>query len=204
MRSIFVAALGVSAVIPFTAPLAQGVGFGVAAGVSLVGSSSGRRISADPYPVSGGDQPGLTARTYLEIDNGDWFGLRGELAYTRLKSGDSTYSSCCGGTSKAALRDETYGVFMPSVLMLPPSSDFHLYLLGGPGVIHTRLSSNPTPGETSVADRRAGTGFGVVGGVGLRARSGGMVIALEARYQQSFGKVRGSPVVPVSIAIEWD
>jgi hypothetical protein len=204
MRCLIITAIVSATLIPFTAPLAQGLGFGFAGGMSLVGSSSGRRISADPYPVSGGDQPGVNARAYLELDNGDWFGLRGELAYTRLKSGASTYSTCCGDSSKAALRDETYGVFMSSVLMLPPNSDFHLYLVGGPGVIYTRLSSNPTAGETSVADRRSGTGFGAVGGLGLRARTGGMVIAIEARYQQSFGRLRGSPVVPISIAIEWD
>ena len=175
---------------------------GLAFGMGVVGPEGNKRISPSPYPVSGGSEPGPHARAYVEMRWEAPVSLRTELFYNRFVSDPNTTSTCCGGTSQSALRDETLGVFLTPVFNSQPYANVAGFLSVSAGLVYTLLGTNPTPSSAEVADYRTALGFGAGLGTGVRILLSYFDVVVEARYQQAFSKLRGSPAIPVTLGIQ--
>jgi opacity protein-like surface antigen len=107
------------------------------------------------------------------------------------------------GEARHALRDQTFGASAAVAWPLGAWGKVQPFLLGGLGVYHKRLGSNPDLGADEVSTWVQATRAGWQAGLGLQLPVGRRTIFLEARTHRLLGGWSGSNVTPVALGIRF-
>lgn len=122
--------------------------------------------------------------------------LRNELYYNRL----GTSANAMYFQSRAALRDESFGLATSLVWRARPQGRFTPYLVTGIDNQYVRLGANPTLGDARITERYGDYNLGATYGAGLQLPVGRHTMLLELRrFDTLIGNVRGSDFTTVTI-----
>ena len=106
-------------------------------------------------------------------------------------------------SARHALRDETYGLSAAVAWPVGRWGRVQPYLLGGLGVYHKRLGSNPDHGADEVSGWVSTTTLGWQAGFGLQTAIGSRALFIEARRHQLRGEWTGSNFTPLAVGLRF-
>jgi hypothetical protein len=201
LMSVGVVAAAVSA-----APVqAQGVRWGLLGGRSLVGGGDTRvAVDVARTPVSGGDQPGVHLRGFLEAPVGATpLSFQAELFFNQLDSRPNTWSANTTPMAQTALRDRAFGLMGAFTVATGRTTRVAPYFSLGAGFMATQLSTNPDPLAEHPTASGGGMGLGLTAGGGLRFRLGRPTLLVDWRYYQALNNTRGSAFMPFSLGLSF-
>ena len=115
------------------------------------------------------------------------FGLRAELAYTRLGEESQSFTDPDLGTFSAAVRVSNLNVNLNAVLApTVPAAQIRPYAIAGVGFYNSTYDVEFSGGGTSFEGSDDKSSFGLNGGAGVRFQFVGFSSFIEARYHHVF------------------
>jgi hypothetical protein len=173
-------------------------------GVSLVnGVNKGWTAVPGAFPITGGTRHGFHLRGFAGYSIGRApIDVRAEFFFNRLNGGRSFRIVPSLQALPSAIHDDVLGGGLTIMAFTSRTGRFVPYLLGGVGIHHTRLGTNPDSFAESVSETRTGSALGAHGGVGFRLLREPLV-ALELRSYYTLGDFRGAYFAPLTVAIAF-
>jgi hypothetical protein len=173
-----VLAVGILAVVPASTLSAQGVRWGVNAGV-LVPMGDYKKIDKAGWVVGGGATYWLTGGT---------IGVRGDVSYgqTKEKTGVTPHSTKIVG----AMASLVYGLGSSAASMRP-------FVTGGLGLYNVKFDfTTSSPSETKIA-------FGIGAGVMFKLGTSGMRAVVATRYTSVATSGSSTTFLPISVGLTF-